>query len=346
MTPLPLSPPVFSSRFRVGFIHHRGRWRTTTTPLGQRSSDGVEVEQGRANLVASLRQVLDKWDRRWLVASPDVDGLLSAALLGHLTGARLAGFYDTRDVVRADGIRFRPADALWVDLDVQAPCVGQHVVNKIPGDLEWHGANPNVEAGRAWRDCFRGDTPGDKYPFGTVHWLLDCLNVRPPRKARPLLAHADGAWAACQQYPANAAWWAGRSGRHSKWLLRWNAPRHRRAHQRLVDDLVGLGVRPGATRASRPISSPWSGLHGTQSVPLQASVIAEVLDYIGGRTGWHIQPPSRLATWRTLRVTTIEPTAIGELPSFLKANSVFSHAFVSRSCLRYTTLGPAGARVM
>ena len=51
----------------------------------------------------TFNEALDAWDKRFIITSPDVDGLLCAALLSDVFGARLIGIYTTRHLVIFDG---------------------------------------------------------------------------------------------------------------------------------------------------------------------------------------------------------------------------------------------------
>ena len=49
-----------------------------------------------------FKEALGEWNKRFIVTSPDVDGLLSAALLCNEFGAKLIGVYTTSHLVMFD----------------------------------------------------------------------------------------------------------------------------------------------------------------------------------------------------------------------------------------------------
>jgi len=72
----------------------------------------------------ALDGVFADWDRAAIVVSPDVDGILSAALVSAAYGSRIAGIYTTSALLLVDGATPNDAsEALWVDHDVSYPGV-------------------------------------------------------------------------------------------------------------------------------------------------------------------------------------------------------------------------------
>lgn len=152
--------------------------------------------------VDDLRTLVDdQWDQKHVVTSNDVDGLLSAALVCHLTNARLVGFYTNWCLVLFDGASADDArDALWVDLDVlgNVRCVGNHIIHAraasasatsddrpldvLPNRNEY-SVNLNERYGQTAGASFRSTSlergKKDKFPFSTVIVRLFCCLVYP-----------------------------------------------------------------------------------------------------------------------------------------------------------------------
>jgi hypothetical protein len=111
------------------------------------------------------------------VVNTDIDGLLTAALLHHLKGWPVVGFYDTESlwVARGTPVPLAHERTVWVDADMTFPgarCLSQHVSTTDPRDASAVSAfaetvNPNLAVG-----CHGGDFAvyRDKYPYGTYQW--------------------------------------------------------------------------------------------------------------------------------------------------------------------------------
>lgn len=70
------------------------------------------------NWQSELDRVLNKWEGNLVVTSPDVDGLISAAILKSAFNAEICGIYSTRYLFILDGYdRENCKQALWVGHD-------------------------------------------------------------------------------------------------------------------------------------------------------------------------------------------------------------------------------------
>ena len=157
--------------------------------------------------IADFNKCLDAWDGKYIITSPDVDGILSACLLADKYGAKLAGIYTTRYLILFDGYGAKEAkNALWLDHDISeegVQCMGQHLVDHSELDtLSKRGENsfnPNNYYGQTWKKSFHGSGmkvgKRDKYPYATIHFLMAGMGIGcPPKYSKHfhLLAHADG----------------------------------------------------------------------------------------------------------------------------------------------------------
>lgn len=117
-----------------------------------------------------------------IIINTDIDGFLSGMILQRYCNANIVGFSNSKkDIWVADCVQ-SIYDPIYVDLYVNRPdvvCIEQHIIafNHAHHDkIVQHGTkfNPNLERGRT----FAGDLTGSyyqKYPFGTVHYLITLL---------------------------------------------------------------------------------------------------------------------------------------------------------------------------
>jgi hypothetical protein len=323
---------------------------------------------------AALRATLAFWDGQWVVLSPDVDGVLSMALLQAIMhrerGVKpgLLATYDGGTLVMLASIEAQAssrllASALWLDLDVcnGCLCIGQHVVQRseadeIPG-RHGNSFNPNVWWGVSVERYTR------KYPLATAHLLVPLLFPgaagiadigaatpagRALRALLACLAVADSALANRIKFRPNV----------DRWLTR----------------LVGAGpsiVRAATelhlTEAALPFSEfkehLWDALHlhvtWARWTDAQAGIgpvapadVAHLVTRILSATAaaWGDAPPATpprlrsplapdavigLSEWRSSRgVLDAMPQG---LPAWLRGEAVFSYAFTSTAIVNVTT---------
>lgn len=315
----------------------------------------------------ALTSVLDDWDGDRLVISPDVDGLLSAALVCQLRGARVVGIYTTTHLLLGDGAtRSDAREALWLDHDISHPgvrCIGQHLVLHSPGDTlplrHPVSFNPNHYFGQTYQESFRGfkGSTRDKYPFGTIHLLMEGLGVSAPEPASPaasLLAHADGTWAATLDYATNCALWERLMFSSGSVIAPLgtayiSSQQHLAIHGAIVQDLVARGVSARRARqgASPHVPKDWHHIQGHQGIPFRINAdpvgwigkLRAVADYVAVNMGWSIRLPDRITDVVTGTVHQPYPDSIkrGEFDAFMLGEKIFSHAIKARNMLRYTT---------
>ena len=164
-----------------------------------------------------------------IIINTDIDGIFSALILHHYLNCEIAGFCNSVDTVWIDKTRMASIyDGVYIDMFVprkEVICIDQHIV---AADAEHcrlirsSGVkfNPNL-------DRPRFHTPSAsyylKYPFGTVHYIIACLekdgwNIElPPDHAirqnlsfTDLLLRADDTMqtTVCSNYVHNAReWW-------------------------------------------------------------------------------------------------------------------------------------------
>ena len=233
--------------------------------------------------------VVDDWDGRHVITSPDVDGLLSFLAVRHaFPNVILGGVYTTSHLLGFDGLtRDEAREALWLDHDISQPgirCMGQHLVNLNPEDLlpRRHPVsfNPNVFYKQAFTNSFQGRSgrTRDKYPFATCHFLFSALGIPEPERgttAYHLLAHADGTWGTCQDYKVNTRIWYDEMFDESDRVLTdlvlgeyCADPVNLERHTRLVEQLIenGISTRRARESSSSAIPLAWQSLQGNQGI--------------------------------------------------------------------------------
>jgi len=182
-----------------------------------------EVDRQTARLSESLGE------RHGMVTSCDLDGLLTAVVISGVSAWRLEGFYDSRDSLWLTHPRGDDGQGyVFLDVFVARPdvfSVDQHIIASDPD----HGRrqresgnkiNPNLARLTAYGGV-HGRTFTDKYPFGTVHYVIALLErsgrspsigleklIAPGLTVMDLLMRADGAADNTKNFPRNAnVWW-------------------------------------------------------------------------------------------------------------------------------------------
>ena len=314
---------------------------------------------------AELLRVLNLWakDSTGVVLSPDVDGLLSCAILATKFPVNVIGIYTTSYLVLLDNSTpINAANALWLDHDISEPgirCVGQHLIHHRKTDVlprrEKDSFNPNVRKRQSWDNSFRGRSglSIDKYPYGTAHFLAHAFGIDPGHsntELAALLAHADGTWRTVIDYQANADIWYQLMFEGNSFLrnLRDNwakSASHLNTHTKVVDDLSSRGVARAPSRAKIASLLPEKlrALTGSQSVQinprnLQDSLesLNRVLDYISDHVGSKPRAGLKPTSIISGKVETPDPQSISNFDEFMMDNQIFSHAFTDFKTLRYT----------
>lgn len=315
----------------------------------------------------SLDECLEHWDKTYLVSSPDVDGLLSAAILGRACGAQLIGLYTTSHLLLFD--QFTPKDALralWVDHDINhksIQCVGQHLVMHSALDrLSTRHPfcfNPNVHYGQTYQESFGGihSTSQDKYPFATCHMFLSFLGLDVHSlndREKALLAHADGTFANIHNYAKNCAIWKDlmfpNSYFFSEIMPDYSGATHIvREHTSLVEELIQAGINKKSSQVKQhQLPDSLVQLTGHQNIPYRirqnlttfCERLNTVIAVIGNGTQFSIPPINEVKHSVTGNGQPMYPNQIlrGEFDRFLEEKKIFSHAFTSQTVFRYTTM--------
>jgi len=305
---------------------------------------------------------------RVVIASPDVDGLLCAQALTSNENFRLGGLYTTSWLILFDDTSVEDAmDGLWVDHDVFHPRIinfGQHLINITPHDTREfqseHSFNPNELYGQTLKASFTGikGKKQDKYPFGTIHYLLAAtagISVRDDHGLYYCLAHADGTWANMIKYPVNCHIWANKMFELEE-LQFFNhlcteygeKSRHLAMHQRLVADLLDAGIERRGSQSSGGDAIPpeWRCVQGHQGLAYRKGqdpgrYLDKLNAIIAVLTKWSEMKcplPNKITTLINGVTDTAYPNRVAEqgLANFMKERRIFSHAIKGFREIRFT----------
>lgn len=313
-----------------------------------------------------LRGVLEDWDGGGIVTSPDIDGLLCAALIAEVYGSRLIGIYTTRHLLLLDNATAADTrSAIWLDHDISQPgvrCIGQHLVLHSSDDelprRHQISFNPNLFYGQTAEDSFQGrkGRSRDKYPFATIHLLLSALDISLPESGTStysLLAHPDGAWATPCDYPVNCGIW--NDLMFDDFYLINNlvegytrSTSHLAKHKEVLEALVqrGIAARGSSYKKSTGVPDDWLQLEGHQSIRYQSNWNAQdflakvlgVLDYIAIETGWVVPTVEKVTGVIEGEVVSRYPNSVprGAFDHLMVKEGIFSHAITGITQLRYT----------
>ena len=314
-----------------------------------------------------LRRCLHQWDGKYLVSSPDVDGLVSAAIVAHEKGAQLIGLYTTRHLLLFDDFTVDHAlQALWLDQDInhtQIRCIGQHLISHHTEDRlptrNPYCFNPNLFVCQAWENSFQGveGRKRDKYPFATCHLLLHAHDDDPNHfnlRELAILAHADGTILNRYRYGTNCKIWKEAMFGNSKLLELFLSDHFGQSgilteQSKLVKELQKAGTtRSSSQTQARALPPECRGLPGNQTIGYSnrhkpetfLNKLNAVIRVLKNGTRFHLSQVSSINEIISGTVKTEYPSNISAktFDEWLRDNHVFSHAFTGNNILRYTQM--------
>jgi len=280
----------------------------------------------------------------------DLDGLLSAVLMGHLLKWEIVGTYDASSlhVVRGclptgnkgiekalaqGGLVFLDHDIYRKDID----SIGHHLLmwsENIPVPLHTegrHSLNPNLLRRIAYNKAFNR-----KYPFSTFHFRLACASAwgtlgdfHPDEEITTLLLHIDSSFVNAINYQSNALDrldWLGGSEEKSplypicRRMLRFTPRTIIEQFRYLEERLAGFRMPPQPSAALvRPGDAE------------AARAVRDFLRWLEQETGWRanlvIRGDSDIATY-TLKRRSAKPLRSEFEPAI--ASEPFSYAILNR----------------
>ncbi len=121
------------------------------------------------------------------IINTDIDGILSAIVLQNTLNWKIVGFCDSKDTVWIKpGLIEKIEDVIFLDIYVAHPslkCIDQHIVAKDSNHGLHLAKNPNKQNPNLERLRYASPNASDKsayawkYPFGTVHYIIACLEA-------------------------------------------------------------------------------------------------------------------------------------------------------------------------
>lgn len=305
---------------------------------------------------------IEQWDKRNIVISPDLDGIISAVLLCHLYGSKIIAIYDTRNlIVFDDSTKEELANALWLDHDIQKKnilSIGHHLLS-INGErlsnYNDDSFNPNVYFDMNWRNCFNNRTEFslNKFPFSTILLLIEALNIRIPNigtKGYSLLLQADGIIDVVSEYYNNCLQWKDMMFEDSfivNSLVNgeyFNEP-YRWVHSLLIKDLKEMSILNQISSKSKTFKNKkkteWDFCKGYQSLKDKTNLydLENIVKYICIQTGWLVsstQLPKSISYINKMNVLKYNPRTINT--SILDNDKIFSFAITFNDCIKVTMI--------
>jgi hypothetical protein len=157
-------------------------------------------------------------ERETIITSPDLDGILTAAILTALYGKKVIGFYDGKRMTYIK--EYDPKKAAFVDMEIfnkDIPSLGNHMI-VVHRDF-YNIMNKKLES------CINGNIDykydattkyyNHKYPFGALHLLFMLIEERNPEYIEMInfekgiwpVIIADGLLNVPDKYPPNFNRW-------------------------------------------------------------------------------------------------------------------------------------------
>jgi len=121
------------------------------------------------------------------IINTDIDGILSAIVLQNTLNWKIAGFCDSKDTVWIKpGEMKNLENFIFLDIFVANPrlkCIDQHIIAKDASHAAHLATNQNKQNPNLQRVRYASPNASDKsayawkYPFGTVHYIIACLEA-------------------------------------------------------------------------------------------------------------------------------------------------------------------------
>lgn len=150
------------------------------------------------------------------ILSPDIDGFLCGLLMSHYLDWDIVGFYDGKFLILKEGLSTKKCVFLDIEILKKDVCsMGHHMnlhnISEPPPNyykVMSNCINPNVIRG-----FDRAHNFAQKYPLGTIHFLIYILEIKYPslvkieKRGLASLFFADGIWKILFKYTPNVLDW-------------------------------------------------------------------------------------------------------------------------------------------
>ncbi|OGZ33485.1 MAG: hypothetical protein A2174_03215 [Candidatus Portnoybacteria bacterium RBG_13_41_18] len=163
------------------------------------------------------------FDHSWIVSkkqkaiiSPDIDGLLCGLLMSHYLDWNISGFYDGKFLIKNKSASIE--NCIFLDMEIlreQIRSVGHHlnVHNLAEPPSTYNEKMSNCVNPNYIREFDRAHHFSRKYPLGTIHLLMNLLEIEYPSLVKikkdglASIFFADGVWKILFKYTANVLDW-------------------------------------------------------------------------------------------------------------------------------------------
>lgn len=135
--------------------------------------------------VTEVSRSIENWNKKGIVISPDLDGILSGVVLASKYNSEIIGIYHTNIGAESRLLRLGNTSndelktALWVDVDIcsnEVQSIGQHIIHRELSDVlslrHPHSYNPHDTLPRSWSSRFQ-----DKFPYSTSDIIIEGLRI-------------------------------------------------------------------------------------------------------------------------------------------------------------------------
>ena len=326
------------------------------------------MAKSETNWVLYLQKSIDSWKSKNVVISPDIDGFLCYLLFSELYDANLIGIYTTNTLVLFDHYDGHDAlSALWLDHDIahsKIQSIGQHIIqNKLTDPLSFrkkNSFNPNVIWSKSRENSFLGKSKDmDKYPFGTIHFLMQGLmeDSEPQNsEAFALLAHADSSWMNSINYSHNCKLWFGKMFNGKSRLIeeitskKYCTKENLLIHSNILNNLEKLGLSQfssGRTFNSK-LSSGWEHIKGFQTLTfnhledplIYIKILNAILNYLSEIMGWKTSNVIKINEIFKGAEISNNPNHLFvdiSLDEWVEQCNIFSYAFIFKDKIKFTS---------
>ena len=292
------------------------------------------------------------------ILSPDCDGLLCGLLMANFLDWKIRGFYDGKTLLVGEGVN--PVDCVFLDMEIcreNVRSIGQHLVMYDRGDPPANWGNfhncisPNNIRGHDYKNHFM-----QKYPFGTIHFLMAILNralrgngVAVRDAAICPLLYVDGVFKNLFNYPENCLSWFDFLDAENQQPLKaiflddhYSIPRLMNALNQFfqrVGEIGGISRASGERKHGDKIKLEKYD-DASRAFPADIVKQAEVfLGFLSNLTGWKY----RAENWQWKRMNSIAVEKLSVVPAKgrymeLMARNPLSFAIISRQSIEATVM--------
>jgi hypothetical protein len=295
----------------------------------------------------NYEELLEKY--RWpkeknkkAVISPDIDGFLCGLLVSYYLGWEIVGLYDGGDLLIEGKNEWK--ECVFIDMEIyreEVCSIGNHLLlyNKNKKPKSWvkfrNCINPNN-----LRNFDKVHDFKNKYPFGTIHFLICLLSkmdvpVDISKEAIGIILFADGVFKSIMNYPENCVDWL-------SWLKAKELSFFNRFSETSISDIVHRLQRIFGELNLRFGKLPLKNISQDTYEELSNKLL-NLLDQLSDWTGWKLKQNC----WKVLNFNNLcNPVIIkrkraekinnSKYQKILNTRDIISFSFPTSSRLEYS----------